>query len=111
MKDNEINTYLEENICTHIFSVSAAMIGVCLTVIGLIRVIIKFHKADTIADDLLAIDSLLFLVSCLLSYWALRAHKFKRMHYIERIADSIFIIAMLLMTCICGFIAFEIVKI
>ena len=64
-------TKLEENICIHIFTVSSAMVGVCLTVIGLIRVVITLGKADTLADDLLASDALLFLTSCLLSYAAL----------------------------------------
>ena len=45
---------LEEDICIHIFTVSSAMVGVCLTVIGLIRVVITLGKADTLADDLLA---------------------------------------------------------
>jgi hypothetical protein len=31
-------TRLEEDICIHIFTVSSAMVGVCLTVIGVIRV-------------------------------------------------------------------------
>ena len=46
------------------------MVGVCLTVIGLIRVVITLGTADTLADDFLAADALLFLISCLLSYWA-----------------------------------------
>ncbi len=41
------NTKLEEDICIHIFTVSSAMVGVCLTVIGLIRVVITLGKADT----------------------------------------------------------------
>jgi len=49
--------HLEEDISIHIFTVSAAMVGVCLTVIGLIRVVITFGKADTVADDLLAVDA------------------------------------------------------
>src|SRR4029077_6638817 len=51
-------TKLEEDICIHIFTVSAAMVGVCLTVIGVIRVVITLGKADTLADDLLASDAL-----------------------------------------------------
>jgi len=39
------------------------MVGVCLTVIGLIRVVISLGTVDTLADDLLAADSLLFLIS------------------------------------------------
>ncbi len=98
---------LEEDICIHIFTVSSAMVGVCLTVIGLIRVVITLGKADTLADDLLASDALLFLTSCLLSYTALRVRSFQRRHRIERAADCIFIVAMVVMTVICGFITYS----
>jgi hypothetical protein len=60
------NTQLDLDICIHIFTVSSAMVGVCLTVIGLIRVVITLGRADTVADDFLTGDALLFLVSCLL---------------------------------------------
>jgi hypothetical protein len=49
------------------------MVGVCLTVIGLIRVVITLGRADTLADDFLAGDALLFLIFYLPSYWALRS--------------------------------------
>src|SRR5438270_11790679 len=101
------NSHLEQDICIHIFTVSSAMVGVCLTVIGLIRVVITLGKADTLADDFLASDALLFLTSCLLSYAALRARSFRRRHQIERAADSIFIFAMVVMTVICGFITYS----
>jgi uncharacterized membrane protein YqjE len=99
---------LEEDICIHIFTVSSAMVGVCLTVIGLIRVVITLGKADTLADDFLATDALLFLVSCLLSYWALRSRKLNRMHRLERVADVIFIIAMIGMVAICALITYSV---
>jgi hypothetical protein len=97
---------LEEDICIHIFTVSSAMVGVCLTVIGLIRVVITLGKADTVADDLLAVDAMLFLASCLLSYAALRSRGLRRMHLIERAADWIFIAAMIVMVTICGVITY-----
>jgi len=100
--------HLEEDISIHIFTVSSAMVGVCLTVISLIRVVITFGKADTVADDLLAADAFLFLVSCLLSYSALRTRSKRRMHRMERVADGIFILAMILMVIICGFITYAI---
>ena len=104
------NTKLEGDICIHIFTVSSAKVGVCLTVIGLIRVVITFGKADTLADDLLAGDALLFLASCLLSYAALRSRSFRRMHRIERAADVVFILAMILMTTICAFITYAVAR-
>jgi hypothetical protein len=102
------NSHLEQDICIHIFTVSSAMVGVCLTVIGLIRVVITLGTADTLADDLLAAEALLFLVSCLLSYWALRSRGLRRMHRLERIADGIFIIAMIGMVAVCALITYTI---
>jgi hypothetical protein len=100
------NNHLEQDICIHIFTVSSAMVGVCLTVIGLIRVVITLGKAGTLADDCLAVDSLLFLSSCLLSYWALRSRGVGRMHRLERVADAIFIVAMIGMVAICALITY-----
>src|SRR5213596_3217258 len=104
----EPNNHLEQDISIHIFTVSSAMVGVCLTVIGLIRVVITLGRADTVADDLLAGDALLFLISCLLSYWALRSRSVRRMHRLEKVADAIFIIAMIGMAIICALITYSI---
>ena len=106
--DRHPNTHLEQDISIHIFTVSSAMVGVCLTVIGLIRVVITLGRADTLADDFLAGDALLFLVSCLLSYWALRSRSVRRMHRLEKIADGIFILAMIGMVIICALITYNI---
>lgn len=101
--------HLEEDVSIHIFTASAAMVGVCLTVIGLIRVALTIHGGATLADDLLAIDAFLFLVSCLLSYFALRTRSARRMYRVERLADGVFITGLILMSFICGFIVYEIV--
>ena len=99
---------LDEDICIHIFTVSAAMVGVCLTVIGLLRVVITIRKIDTPADDFLAVDAVLFLVSCLSSYWAMRTKSVRRMHRVERFADRVFIAALIIMVGICGVITYAI---
>src|SRR4029079_3697392 len=107
-RDRDPDTSLEQDICIHIFTVSSAMVGVCLTVIGLIRVVVTLGTADTLADDLLAGDALLFLISCLLSYWALRSRTMRRMHRLEKSADGIFIIAMIGMVIICALITYSV---
>ena len=106
--ERDSSNHLEHDISIHIFTVSSAMVGVCLTVIGLIRVVITLGNADTLADDLLAGDALLFLISCLLSYWALRSRGLRRMHRLERIADGIFIFAMIGMVIVCALITYTI---
>ncbi|MEP6937241.1 MAG: hypothetical protein ABI871_04150 [Chthoniobacterales bacterium] len=100
---------LEDDVSPQIFTVSAAMVGVCLTVIGLLRVIISAQNVDTLADDLLVCDALLFLVSCLLSYFALRRRLARRMYKVERAADTVFVLALLLMVAVCGLITYAII--
>jgi len=108
MRQKPPRTHLEEDVCVHIFAVSAAMVGVCLTVIGLIQIINAVKKSGTLADDLLAVNALLFLVSCLSAYWALRTRAARRMHRVERFADGVFILAMTLMVFICGLIVYAV---
>ncbi|MCM3904982.1 MAG: hypothetical protein ND866_25065, partial [Pyrinomonadaceae bacterium] len=59
---------LEEDISVHIFTTSATMVGVCLTVIGLFKLILQQKFISTCADDLLSIDAMLFLSACGLAY-------------------------------------------
>ncbi len=106
---NNANRALQADLCIHIFTASAALVGVCLTVIGLIRVVIATTKVGTIADDLLAGDAMLFMVSCLSAYWAMRARNVRRMHRLERTTDAIFLVGLLLMTVACGVITWAIV--
>ena len=108
MGNREPDSRLEKDICIHIFTVAAGMVGVCLTVIGLLRVVIALRKADTVADNLLAFDAILFLLACLSAYWALRTRSRRRMYLVERFADAVFIAALLLMVVICVFITFAI---
>ena len=94
-------SHLEEDVCIHVFNVSAAMVGVCTTVIGLIRIVITLGKFDTIADDLLAGDALVFLLACFFSYWALRTRTKQRRHKTERVADLLFLTGLALMVVVC----------
>ena len=102
------NSHLEQDICIHIFTVSSAMVGVCLTVIGLIRVVITLGTATRWQMISWPPTRLLFLISCLLSYWALRSRGLRRMHRLEKIADGIFIVAMIGMVVVCTLITYTV---
>ncbi len=109
MKQSSKPTLLEDDVSIHIFTVSSAMVGVCLTVIGLIRIVITIHKINTFADDLLAANALIFLFSCVCSYWALRTRSSRRLHRLERIADVAFLLGLFLMVAVCAVITYAIV--
>ena len=79
-------------IANHIFSGSITMIGVCVTIIALFRAF-KI-SSETFADNILGIDTFIFILATLFSYMALRKDDNKPM---ERIADILFFSGMLIM--------------
>ena len=87
---------------------SIACSGVCLTVIGLLRGVVGTTNVGTVADDMLAVDATLFMISCVLSYYALRLRSMRRMHRVERVADVVFLLGLLLMTGVCGVVTWAI---
>lgn len=92
-----------------VFSVSAGMVGVCLTAIGLIQVL-EHHTPgfSTYADEIMVFDAIMFLGSCIFSYWAL--HHRLRKHYrrLRLWVDTMLMMGILLMALICGMMAYEI---
>ncbi|NUT77769.1 hypothetical protein HNO86_22225 [Pseudomonas sp. C1C7] len=101
---DERNSALDDDICVHIFASSGAMVGVCLTVVGILRVVINIRQEDLIGQNLLAVNAIIYLMTCLIAYWALRTRKVKRNHRLERIADGLFLFGLTLTTVTTVFI-------
>ena len=109
-RDEEYRREVTAELNVHIFSVSAAMVGVCLTVVGIIGIIISNNSEyATIADDLLALDTVMFMLSCLLAYTSIRAASDHHTLRFQRLADGVFVLGMATMTAACLIIAFSIV--
>ena len=69
------NTIEDERLYAHlltILSVSAALVGVCLTAIGLVSVIEALNKVEAVVDDVLAVGTLVFSMITLFSFLGLR---------------------------------------
>jgi len=65
-----------------LLSVSAAMVGVCLTACGLVNVIEALSKLEAWVDDLLSIGSLVFSLVTLLSFLGIRTRIRRRPRFI-----------------------------
>ncbi len=91
----------DEDLSVHILTVSATMVGVCLTAIGLIRVVVTLRRIETIVDDLVSIDAVMFVAAGLLAYWAMRSRTRGRLHHIELVAERVFLAAMVVMGIAC----------
>lgn len=89
-------------------SISAGMVGVCLTTIGILKLVIHDDGLKHFGDDLLAVDSLLFLISCFVSFWVVKLRHDKWKRRLEFIAESMFLLGLTIMVVVCGLIAFAI---
>jgi hypothetical protein len=65
----------DERVYSHLLtllSVSAAMVGVCITAIGLVSVIEALNKVERIVDDMLALSTIVFSCVTLMSFLGIR---------------------------------------
>lgn len=96
-------------ISVHIFIVSATLVGVCLTVIGIFQALSRATRVDHIADEILSIDAIGFLIACLFAYTALRQRDPHVRRRCARVAHVVFITALALMTATCMLMAYELI--
>ena len=91
----------EFSVMLAIFSVSAGMVGVCLTGIGLLQVITSLQKAGSLSDEFLSVNAVLFLVCCLLTFLSFRTRRPETRRRLQKVADVLFFVGLLLMAVIC----------
>jgi hypothetical protein len=92
-----------------LFSVSAGMVGVSLTGVGLIGIVKGIRNIESAVDEILTVSALFSLLSTAIYFFALyRADQAKRT-VIDYVADVLFFLslAMLLVACVVFTIGFE----
>ena len=84
-----------------VFSVSAGMIGVCLTAIGLVKIVSQARGVDTLCDDLIAIDAIIFGVATFLGFRGLQRFTRHQSLLSHQLMDWAFLIglALTIVTC------------
>ena len=90
----------------HILPNSATMVGVCIMVISIVKSMSP-GLANYLIDKALAIDSILFMISALLSFSSIRLKQ--STERLERWAEMIFLLGLVSMTLITVIFSFEIV--
>jgi uncharacterized membrane protein len=94
------------DIAQHIFGNAPTLLALCLTVIGLIKIYASLQRITTLADNLLLIAVVAFLVATIFSYLALRSITQRRRVIFGDIADGAFLLGLCLTTCVALFITF-----
>ncbi len=83
------------SIANHILPTSATMVGVCITVISIVRLTEATRHVSTIIDSVFALTGLVFLLSCFLSYISMRATRLSI--GLEKYADIFFMLGLSMM--------------
>ena len=87
------------NLSHHILPTSSTMVGVCMTVISIIKLV--GTRTFPYIDHMLAIDSLFFLLSAVFSYYSIRHENEQSLSTtVENIADIAFMVGLAIMTMV-----------
>ncbi|MBT9099154.1 hypothetical protein KFZ76_15745 [Methylovulum psychrotolerans] len=98
---------INNDVSHHILPNSATMVGVCIMVISIVKGSMGSGLECYLIDKFLAVDSLVFMVSALLSFSSIRTVRMEA--NLERWAEILFLLGLVSMTLITLVFAFEIV--
>jgi len=98
-----------DSLASHILPVSGTMIGVCATLIGLVKLAEARHGSSHV-DEYAAMAAVTFLASALTSYLSIRySNRTKLSFQIERIADVLFLARLVGITLVATLFAYEVI--
>jgi hypothetical protein len=107
MRDDTKRT--ERTMARIILPTSATMIGVCATVIGLVKVV-EEHSGPSRVDEYAALVMVLFLVSTIASYLSIRSwDRGQGGVRLELVADVFFLVGLLAIAMVGFFFAYEVI--
>lgn len=95
----------KKNISRHILPTSSNLLGLCFVILSFVR--IAKLGAETFLDELLAIAIIIFLISSVFSYASMRSKE--KPELFEKVADTIFIAGLVMLTLISVVIVCEVV--
>jgi len=80
---------------THLLSLSGNLAGLSITGVTIFHTVgFTSSSTGTVVDDILAVTSLLFLLCCYISFFALRSDRTTLTMKLIWIADSLFLLAL-----------------
>jgi multisubunit Na+/H+ antiporter MnhF subunit len=84
----------DREVLLRLLSVTASLAGLCIAALGFLEATARRGLGDTYADELIAIDALLFVLCVYLILWALRTRSLTRARMLSRLVDVVFLFAL-----------------
>lgn len=85
------------------------LVGLCLTLLGLVRLVESLKHVSTLADELLAANAVFFLTSGLVTHLAVKDLSPKSRRLKGRIGDLVFSLGIVCLVGICCVIAISLI--
>ena len=92
----------------HILPNSTAMVGVCVTAIGLVK-LLEGRIGPSRVDEYCAVTAVIFAASSILSYVSIRVETPNSNGVLERLADFCFMLGLAALTGIALLFAYEVI--
>ena len=92
----------------HILPNSTAMVGVCVTAIGLVK-LLEGRIGPSRVDEYCAVTAIIFAASAILSYFSIRMETPNSNGVLERLADFCFMVGLAALTGIALLFAYEVI--
>lgn len=114
MNEPEADTVLAERVARdrdvllRLLSVTASLAGLCIAALGFLEAQSPPELEGSFADELIAIDALLFVSCVYLILWALRTKSPQRTHSLTRVIDVLFLFALTSLLLASAYIIFGI---
>jgi hypothetical protein len=96
-----------DTIHSYILNESSLKVGVCLTLLGLIRVVEGVKQVSHFLDELLAVAAFGFLASSFFSYFALKETQAGRKRWLGIMGDRVFVASVCGLAIICIVVVLE----
>ena len=98
----------DRDVLLRLLSVTASLAGLCIAALGFMEIGAPTAGDRSFADEVIALDGLLFVFCVYLILWALRTTKVSRVRTLTRVVDVVFLFALTTMLVASGYILFRV---
>ncbi len=97
-----------ERILERLLTAATSMTGICVGLLGAVNAFARSQNTETVADDVLALNALMFLVCCYLVVWGLRTGSRRLTARLLRAVETLFLASMTLLVMIGFFVVYSV---
>jgi hypothetical protein len=84
----------DRDVLLRLLSVTASLAGLCIAALGFLEATERRELATSYADEVIAVDALLFVSCVYLILWALRTQSLRRADMLSRVINVVFLLAL-----------------